>query len=232
MRKNYITLLSAFMLFFVSTTLKAQVARSGFDLGLKGGSYFSVISGSDDNSQSKIAPIGGITVSYTFPSSWGIESGLEITKKGSYLEDFRRTTESSYYVDNNINTTYLQMPIRAAYKAQSGKESNVVFFAGPYFAYGLDGKIKAEIRDPQGLATRATSQELLENAGYQNEQKAFESGTYKRFDYGVSAGIGFEFNKNIDARFTCDFGLADINDGFNGGRRSNQSGSFTIGYHF
>ena len=92
--------------------------------------------------------------------------------------------------DLTLNACYLELPVMAAYRI-SLPSTNVVLNAGPYLAYGLNGKYKFE----------AGEEEMKTNI--------FGKDAFKRFDCGLGVGVAFEFGKFI-AGIDANFGLANI----------------------
>jgi len=96
----------------------------------------------------------------------------------------------------SISPGFLEIPVNAVYKFDVGS-MKLFLNAGPYFAYGISGKIKA--------------------AG---ESQSIKFGTddnadIKPFDLGVNFGIGLEIN-NILVSVSYDLGLLNLVPGTDG----------------
>jgi hypothetical protein len=78
---------------------------------------------------------------------------------------------------------FLKLPVYAGYKIDAGLGLNIILAAGPYFAYGLNG----------------------------SEGAYGDDGMFTRFDAGLSAMGGIQFNK-IQITVGYDFGLIDQMD--------------------
>ena len=89
---------------------------------------------------------------------------------------------------------YLEIPLNAAYKFPINDAANIFVQAGPYLAYGLSGKEKAEAD------------------GVEEEGDLFEGDdAMKRFDWGLGFGGGVEFG-SIVASINYQLGLANLSD--------------------
>jgi hypothetical protein len=102
------------------------------------------------------------------------------------------------------NLMYLQLPVHAGYKLTVAEATKIVFHAGPYAAYGIGGK--------------------------SGDDKSFEKGHAKRFDFGLGLGVGAEFGK-IGVDLGYDFGLANVNDAGDG-KVKNMNAYLSLGYKF
>jgi hypothetical protein len=104
---------------------------------------------------------------------------------------------------------YLQLPATIGYKFDLGGDTRLVLNAGPYIAYGIGGKTKG---------------------GEAGSRKLFKDDIFKRLDYGVIGGIGFEFGRfAVGAGY--DLGLANISD-VKGTKARNRNAYLTVGVKF
>lgn len=211
MKNSYKIILIAVALIFGITAVNAQSSPVTF--GVKGGLNISNLDisggGFTMDTDPKIGFNVGLTVDYALPANFYILSGLELTTKGADFDE--------HGVKFDPNLMYLQMPINAGYKLQVMDNLKILFFAGPYFAYGIGGKTKVSGYDEWGDY-------------YSGKYDSFGSeGWAKRFDMGINGGAGIEYNKFV-ATIGCDYGVIDINDG--SGDAYTQNVSFTVGYKF
>lgn len=131
--------------------------------------------------------------------------GLEYIGKGTKT----KVQETSA----KTHLSYLEVPLYALYHFNS--TSDYGFFAGlgPYFAYGIGGKIKVEGNDTQ------------------TDFDAFgDNGAFKRFDFGLSPTVGYQTKGAFYFRAAYDFGLTNIE--LHGGedKTKNRCLSLNIGY--
>jgi hypothetical protein len=106
-----------------------------------------------------------------------------------------------------IHTSYLEVPVYLTYLHPLENGGNVFGGLGPYFAYGLGGKIKGP--------------------GF--SQKSFDKDNgLKRFDAGLALTAGYIFPGGFHGRIGYDLGLADI-DRIDGDRTKNRTFSLNVG---
>ncbi len=159
------TILFVSVLLFV-ISVNAQEKKVTF--GLKAGLNLSSVGSEDgdyDNTKTKPGFHAGITLDCAFSPHWYLLTGLEYTLKGVKLELSPK--------DQTVTAGYIQLPISGAFKFRFSEELAILAYAGPYFAYGINGKIK------QGS----------------NEQDTFSDIALKEFDCGMNAGVGLEWKK-------------------------------------
>ena len=95
--------------------------------------------------------------------SWFLIPSLEAAWKGC---------KNEYY---NFSFLYLQVPVLVAYKFDLTSKSSLLLKAGPYFSYGLSGRlIFNDPNDPIDI---------------------FEDDDRNRYDFGLSVGVEYGFKK-------------------------------------
>ena len=103
---------------------------------------------------------------------------------------------------------YLELPIHAGYKFNLGKHTRLLFEVGPYLAYGLGGK-------------SAVGREM------------FSDYYFKRFDVGMDAVIGLEFNKHVQLKLSYQHGLRQLqHDKYGDLDYYNRGFNLSVGYKF
>ena len=122
----------------------------------------------------------GLETSTKLDHHFFLNSGLFFQTKGTKYEIGDKET--------SINLMYLQIPIQIAYKYPLEKHTDLSFHIGPYFAYGIGGKI-----DPDS----------------HKKENSFSKTSLKRFDLGMSVGIALEVSRII-LGFTYERGLLNI----------------------
>lgn len=131
--------------------------------------------------------------------------GLEYIAKGSKLNDASFSTK--------VHLDYLELPLYALYHPRSAAPGSGFFGGlGPYFAYGLGGKIKST--SPTGT----------------DVQNSFGSNGFKRFDAGITATARYIFPNSFSVRLAYDLGLANVSNEPGGLSTKNRSISINLGY--
>lgn len=139
---------------------------------------------------------------------FSIQPSAYITQKGGILYELKSTPSNTYSLDNKIRGYYLEIPVNVQFNLPISKKSNFVLGAGPYVAYGIDGKTKIETTRNMSIG--------------QHEQKYSEkTNTFSkkgmninRFDGGLNAIAGFHISGFI-IETNIQFGLAEIYDSYN-----------------
>lgn len=151
-----------------------------------------------DGVKSKIAFKVGATYNFSISENFSVIPGAELVCKGYGLE----------WVDGDIHTYSLQIPVLAAYKFAVTDEINLVAQAGPYVSYGLFG---SDIEYPSGKVNV-----------YDDECGG------ERLDAGIIAGVSAEFGKwSVGLQYSRGF-LKAIKDT----KAYNQAYGVTVGYKF
>jgi len=103
---------------------------------------------------------------------------------------------------------YLELPIHLGYKFNLGKHTKLLFEVGPYLAYGLGGKSAVG-------------------------RKMFSDYYFKRFDVGMDAVIGLEFNKHLQLKLSYQHGLRQLqHDKYGDLDYYNRGFNLSVGYKF
>ena len=104
--------------------------------------------------------------------------------------------------DDNYKLVYLQVPVHAAYKIDIADDVNLVLKAGPYVSFGIAGS-----------------------------EDIFEDGAFKRFDMGLSCGVGMDVSHYmVGIEFSR--GLINISDRGGDAKNYNMTFGLTFGYKF
>lgn len=195
MKKHKIIYILGFLLLAAipSFSQEQNVTRVGF----KGGVNFSNfrVDGIQDNNI-KAGLNLGLFFKLPVSEAVAIQPELLYSSKGSKLEYDNPIQGDGEY---RFNMNYLELPIMGVFSL--GDRFNIQ--AGPYVSYLTSANIKNMDEDLsiQGVA------DLNEDS-------------FKRFDYGLAAGIGYDFNGFIiGARYT--YGLNEV------GKSDNLSGQLT-----
>lgn len=142
----------------------------------------------------------GVGMDYGFSESWSLQSGLMISSKGYKYEGFK------------ARPIYLDIPILAAYKFNITDNTKFVINAGPYLAFGLGGKAKAD--------------------GGESEKLFGGEDGMSRFDLGLQYGVGLELNDCYLINLTGQNGFICPWDIEKGDKPKNMNFSIGVGYRF
>ena len=112
-------------------------------------------------------------------------------------------------------TNYMVLPVLFNYYFPLSLPHYIYLSAGPYVAYGVGGKSRI---------SGDTSQSGSKRFFY--DHNTFSESGMNRFDAGIVVGVGYEFNRMINAGIEGNFGLADVNKA----GRKNFSLMLTLGY--
>jgi hypothetical protein len=156
------------LLFFAATTSFAQTK-----IGITAGVNLANLTGSDagDNNAMKIGVHGGLVADLGISDNFMIEPGVLFSMKGS------QDSENS---DNKLTLNYIEIPILAKYKLESGLN----FFLGPYVGF-----LMSATADPGGV-----------------DVKDFMETT----DFGLKVGIGYQLESGLGFNAHYEMGLATI----------------------
>lgn len=120
--------------------------------------------------------------------------------------------------DARVNQNYFEMPLLAAFHVGTACNFDMVFTAGPYLAYGVNGKTSVDVDD--------LSVSMNSFGDSQVEGEVIDG--LNRFDAGVQAGVALDFRKwtvGLDG----EFGLCKIAGGKS---PRNLAFFFNVGYKF
>ncbi|MBD5356032.1 MAG: PorT family protein [Bacteroides sp.] len=174
---------------------------SNVSLGVKGGADISKVFFSPAVEQQLINPgiAVGVMVRYIEEDHFGLIAELNFVQRG-WKENFEK---APYNYKRTLN--YMELPVLA--HIYFGRRGRFFFNAGPQVALFLGESTKANF-DPKEMAT-------LPDFPYRNRMNSqMLMKVTQKFDYGISAGLGAEFNINrknsiaFEARFY--YGLGNI----------------------
>lgn len=176
------------------------------------------------NQKMPFGATAGVTFRYIEENHFGIIAELNFVQRG-WEEDFEN---APYKYKRTLN--YLQLPVLA--HIYFGRRGKFFFNAGPEFGLLLGESTSANF-DPAKMAELPD----FPNINRMNTQMMLSA--QNRIDYGISAGLGAEFNiselhaLNVEARFY--YGLGNLfkakrTDPFNASNA--MVASLTLGYLF
>jgi hypothetical protein len=207
MKKIYT--LMAFAL--LSGSISAQTKKEGVTFGAKAGVNLATLhaSGNDVNGDPSSKSVTSFTLggyaSIPVSNKVSIQPGLSLSGKGG--------SDNEGGQKSAINSMYLEVPVNAVLNF-----NGFYFGAGPYVAYALSGKAKAQ----QNGVTVSADIPFGNNPG-----------EFKRVDFGANALAGYQLKNNLN--FGVNYGLGLTNIIQNGGadmKITNRVFSILVGYSF
>ena len=104
------------------------------------------------------------------------------------------------------NPGYIELPIHVGYRYSFSDEFKGFVDFGPYFAYAVSGKIKANDGSDADLYSDVASRVL--------------GGKYNRFEFGLGGSLGVEYS-GVQLKVGYDFALTKICDVSNSAKNTN-----------
>jgi hypothetical protein len=115
--------------------------------------------------------------------------------------------------ETTITLDYLEVPLFALYQIHSCSHGSLFGGLGPYFAYGVGGKIKSSY------------------GGQDYENKSFDKETgYKPFDTGLGITAGYKMTDSFSFSLAYELGLTNIERGGGADKTKNRGISLNIRY--
>jgi len=203
--KTKLLTISAILL-FSSLALQAQI---GF--GLLGGVNFQNINGKESNGDKLengllIGFHAGVNANIPVVEDFYFQPGLLFSVKGARNNFFNMPGKAA---NDNYNTTtrisYIEIPLSFLYRPQVGN-GHVLLGFGPYVAFGIGGKQKAEIGDFSYEQKIAFKNEISESDFF-DPHNAY----LRRFDAGANIFFGYEIPMGVFLQLNAQLGMLKIN---------------------
>lgn len=178
----------------------ASVASAQISVGVLGGVNFQTISGknySGDAVENSIIPgfHAGVNLMVPVAPEFYFQPGVIFSTKGAKNVGSVLTTTT--------NLSYIEVPLNFVYKGALG--GGFVFVgAGPYVAYGINGKQTTE-----GGAIQVELPVEFQNSVAMGDSPI--TPYYRAFDAGGNIFFGYEMSSGIFAQFNAQLGMLDIN---------------------
>ncbi|HYJ37310.1 MAG TPA: porin family protein [Chitinophagaceae bacterium] len=161
------------------------------------------------------------------------QPGILLTGKGSKTQSGQESDPNFYRA--TTNPLYLEIPANLVLKFPLASNAKIYAGAGPYLAIGIAGKNKVE---GKVAGVEFESKEDIEWSNDDpttlNNEEGAGFGILRRFDYGVNALAGVEFDKLILGA-GYGLGLAKLQSGTDNSSSDNNKNrvwSFSLGYRF
>lgn len=191
------------LILLVAANANAQEKKTtfGIKIGLNSSSLGATDDREFDNTKPKTGFSAGFTLDHAFSKKWYLLTGLEYTVKGSKIEFGSNSVV-------NMTAAYVQLPLCAGFKIYPSDQIAILFNMGPYFAYGLHGKI-----DSGGVKEDTFSDQIAKN-----------------FDCGLNLGATLEWQK-LCFKLGGDMGLINIMQKGNSEAQM-ENFALSVGYKF
>lgn len=193
-------------------TASAQItwnAKAGFGISS------CILSEGGEGSKAHFVGKLGAGMEYPLTANFSLMPSAEFAFKGAKFS--YNDSQYNYSEKQTIDIYYFQIPVLGAYRFNLTDRLNLVAKAGPYFAFGLAGKIhdKASI---DGNSDSASAGVFSDEVGG------------KRFELGLDFGVDLEFKRFVVGA-EYEFGLTPLvkEDGMSA---RNSAFYVTVGYKF
>lgn len=193
-----------------SSFFSTEKAEGGVQFGIRAGVNFANISYKESDVSydfdSRTSFHVGVIADIPLMQSLYVQTGLYLQNKGfkSSGEDWKET----------YKPMYLEIPVLASYRYDFSDALQLQFNVGPYFAYGIGGKVK------------------IEDDGEKYDWDFFDDEDgFKRFDCGLQVGGGLTFAKHYYLGVTYEFGFCNIEDDDDFNTKNNNL-MISLGYNF
>ncbi len=182
-----------------TTTTSTHDANPG-GIYIKGGYNLANIStnndGTSDGAKGLSTFHAGAVVDIPLAPMLSLQPGLLLTGKGSkanYYVD--PNNHSDNYVKSKFNPLYLELPVNLLVKFPIGNDARIFAGAGPYAAMGIGGKSKTEVSSGGVVTTTSRDIKFNNDDPLTPEQEGARYDRLKKFDFGINALAGVEFNR-------------------------------------
>jgi len=198
MKRILLLLLSATAVFVLSAQPKVQRT---WDFGVIGGANLSKYNFYPTATQDQATGyLAGVAARYIEEKYFGLEAELLISKRG--MKDRFDEDHQQYSFQRNL--TYIEMPVNAHIYFNLGKKNEISIDLGPKIGYFLGDSYTAQLDD-----TFADYADLTRHKYAHHDMEVS-----KKVDYGIQAGMGYEFRFSQNASFQLlgryYFGLGNI----------------------
>lgn len=191
----------------------SEKADRGVTFGIRAGFNFANASVEADHkvyeTSSRTAFHVGIVADIPIVKSLYVQPGFYLQSKGAKYEHIYRDDYAGSGYELTGSPLYLQIPILLSYRCDFSDAVQLQVNFGPYFAYGVGGKLKYENWDEDDSNTFSYNyfgNDLFETDSYYDEEPPF---TFNRFDCGLQIGAGVTFAKHYYVGFSYEFGLTN-----------------------
>ncbi len=200
--------------FLIALGAMAQVKQSDKHGGfmIKAGVNFANISVTDNGRVDEANMLTsfhlGVGADLALAEGFSLQPALLLTGKGAKTQ-FGQSTSSTYWKATS-NPLYVELPVNFVGKIPLTEYTRIYLGAGPYVAMGVGGKNKVEGKTLGIASSKERDIVYSDDNPFTHVEENSGYGKLKRFDYGLNAVAGLDFNKfTIGANYG--YGLAKIN---------------------
>lgn len=195
MKKKILTTLC--LIGFISLSNAQESSSTGARFGLKGGVNFTNLYVDDVDDTNMLTSFNaGVFVELPITQGVAIVPELNFSRKGSEVQN---TILTETY-KSKFKLSYLEMPVLL----KLNLVPNFNLHAGPYVAYLLNAKT-----------------DVVDENGDRVESFEYDTDDFNKLDFGLSAGLGFDFNNfGIGARYNYGLSEIDKDNNANGAKNS------------
>lgn len=149
----------------------------------------------------------GIVADIPIVKSLYVQPGFYLQSKGAKYEYIYSGDYAGSGYELTGSPLYLQIPILLSYRCDFSDAVQLQVNFGPYFAYGVGGKLKLERWDEDGSDTY--SYNFFGDDLFVSDYDKKAPFKFNRFDCGLQIGAGFTFAKHYYVGFSYEFGLTN-----------------------
>lgn len=195
MKKKILTTLC--LLGFISLSNAQESSTTGARFGVKGGVNFTNLYVDNVDDTNMLTSFNaGVFVELPITQGVAIVPELNYSRKGSEVQN---TILTETY-KSKFKLSYLEMPVLL----KLNLVPNFNLHAGPYVAYLLNAKT-----------------DVVDENGDRVESFEYDTDDFNKLDFGLSAGLGFDFNNfGIGARYNYGLSEIDKDNNANGAKNS------------
>jgi hypothetical protein len=138
----------------------------------------------------------GVGIDVPLSGLVSFQTGLYWASKGASIDEYFEWDNTQRVVNKHVNQNYFEMPLLAAFHVGTAANFDMVFTAGPYLAYGVNGKRNIDI-DDLTVSYNTFGESKIEGEIVPG---------LRRFDAGVMAGVALDFKRwtvGLDGEFGC-----------------------------
>lgn len=200
--------------------MMSAVAYSQVSFGIRAGVNFQNINGeyADGEKYKNDLTLGfhaGVDVEIPIAQDFFVQPGLLFSMKGA-ANVFEQE-------DVNVSISYVELPVHVVFKPQLGSGKIILGF-GPYFAYGVAGKLKSDTED--------VDIEFTNDVVNGNILTPY----LKPLDVGADIFFGYEFSFGLSAQINAQLGLVNMEPKIDGESpddiTKNTGFGLSLGYRF
>lgn len=197
-------------------TASAQQAKE-LRFGVEGGMNVSKIT--NQNSDWRLGFTVGGRLEYNFTNSFYMNAGLLWSQKGSKFSTSQSVAGYTVTGTYKSNPGYIEIPVDFGYRFNVGNGVSIFGQTGPYFAFGVAGKNKAEVTN-----------NLDSKLNKSSESDFFGDNGANAFDAGWGVRIGVEAS-GFQVHMGYEYGFSDLGSTANG-EDGHHNSNFNIGVSY